>query len=788
LRFLRRHRRNLSLGSTLTTPAGFPSRRLLLQCRMIDESRASETLAADAPLFADVIVPRHFAGPFTYLVPAPLRPVLRVGHLVFVPFGSALVQGAVIALTPHHPPTLPLERLKTIRTLVTTDGTGEIPPPSLQLARAVAEAYVAPWGQCLRLVLPPKSKILASPRIILTKEGQEALRAKKPPSAAMMKLLTRLKRRPLGISLSRLTDGKDRNHGDVLSVLERGWAHRVSGRSDDARPEVLTLSHDAHRQASLDREETPTDHEWHARLDQALKVRTAARLLLQGDATERLRWLRSATAKTMQLGRKVLVITGETARAESLAAALADPCRMTAVLHGGMSDNRRAAVWDRIRQNDVSVVVGTRAAVFVPLRPLGLIWIDREEDPALKEPMEPRYRAGDVAWMRAQEEQALLVLSSAHLSLEACGLEPAARVLKSSRRREALPQIEVVDLRRENPSTLLSPRLQEAIGDAIARRAGALLFLNRKAYAGALVCQDCGQIPRCISCAVALAFSRQKNLLFCHYCGATRALPDYCAMCASPRVQPVGQGTERVEEEVRRRFPSARVLRVDGESTRKTKDAVEIWTRIQRREWDVLVGTQVLLRDDAVPSVGVAGAVQADAGLSVPDFRAAERTFHLLHDAASLVQPRSDGGRFLIQSYLPHHHVIEAVLRQDEAIFTSEELSHRTALAFPPVVRMIVLHISGAFEPTVDQAAQAWAAALSRAARATLESADVTIFGPVQSPVARIRGRYRRQILIKSHHGSKAVQTVRSTLTDLESMYARQQVKFDVDVDPLEMW
>ena len=707
-------------GSSVYAPAGFPSRRLLLQCRMIDEPRALETLRAEAPLFADVIVPRHFAGPFTYLIPTPLRPVLRVGHLVFVPFGRSLVQGAVIALTAHHPPTLPLERLKAIRTLATPDGASDIPPPLLRLSKAVAEAYVAPWGQCLRLVLPPKSRTVDSNRIILTKEGQEALKAKEP--------------------------------------------------------------------ASSQRQLTPLDHEWQARVDQALEARRPARLLMQADPAERLRWLRSATAKTMQLGRKVLVIAGETARAESLAAALADSGSVTAVLHSMMSDKKRAAVWDRIRQNDVSVVVGTRAAVFVPLHPLGLIWVDREEDPALKEPKEPRYHARDVAWMRANDEQALLVLGSAHLSLETCGLEPPASVLKSSHRPEALPQIEVVDLRRVDRSTLLSPRLQEAIGDAITRRAGVLLFLNRKAYAGALVCQDCGQIPRCTSCAVALAFSRQKSLLFCHYCGAAGAIPDLCAACGSARLQPVGQGTERVEEEVRRRFPSARVLRVDGESMRRPKVAESIWTRIRRREWDVLVGTQILLREDAVPPVGVAGAVQADAGLSFPDFRAAERTFHLLEDAASLVQPMSNGGRFLIQSYLPTHYVIEAVARQEEAIFTSEELKHRNALGFPPVIRMIVLHISGALEPIVEEAAQVWAAALSRAAQATPECADVTIFGPVQSPVARVRKRYRRQILIKSHPDSKAVQAIRSTLTDLESAYARRKVKFDVDVDPIDMW
>jgi primosomal protein N' (replication factor Y) len=230
------------------------------------------------------------------------------------------------------------------------------------------------------------------------------------------------------------------------------------------------------------------------------------------------------------------------------------------------------------------------------------------------------------------------------------------------------------------------------------------------------------------------------------------------------------------------------VLRVDGETLRSPKEAIAIWNRVRRREWDVLVGTQVLLRDDAWASVGLAGAVQADAGLSLPDFRAAERTFHLLKDAAALVQPRTTGGRLIIQSYLPSHHVIQAVARQDEAIFSSEELLHRTTLGFPPAVRLIVLHISGGQESVVERAATAWAAGLSRAVKGGLAGDHMTILGPVRSPVPRVRGRYRRQILIKSHPDFYAMPAIRSTLAELESSFARRTVKFDVDVDPIDMW
>jgi primosomal protein N' (replication factor Y) len=558
----------------------------------------------------------------------------------------------------------------------------------------------------------------------------------------------------------------------------------VRGRSTPKIPDAFGFRPDEGSQIS----NSGCNLEWQERVLRALERRTSARLLVQAERGERLALLRAAAVKTVELGRKVLVITGETARAESLAATLAHPAAVTVVLHSTMPDDKRSEIWERIRQNQVSIVVGTRAAIFLPLDPIGLIWIDREEESALKEPMEPRYHAREVAWMRAQQEGALLILGSAHLSLEASGLTPSDHVLKPPVRPDSSPQIEVVDLRREDRRLLLSSRLQEAMRDTMARGAGVLLLLNRKAYAGAVVCRDCGQVPRCPSCAVAYAFSRQKHVLYCHYCGAVHAIPDLCAACGSARLQPVGEGTERLEEEVKRRFPSVRVLRVDGETMRRPKEAEAMWTRVHRRDWDVLVGTQLLLRDSVVPPVGLAGAVQADGGLSLPDFRAAERTFHLLQDAAALVQPMSAGGRLIIQTYLPSHHVIEAVARQDDAIFRAEEMTHRTALGFPPAVRVIVLHITGTVEAVVERAAQAWAAALTEAAKALPECEHLTILGPVRSPVPRVRGRYRRQILVKCRPDFTAGPTIRSTLGHLESLYARRTVKFDVDVDPTEMW
>ena len=764
----------------------------------------------DAPerLYADVIVPRHLAGPFTYIVPSRLRPVLQIGQLVVVPFGRSVVKGAVIALTGTPPVMLDRGRLKEIRTLV-ADGHGmEISPDLLQLARMVADAYVAPWGQCLRLVLPPIAPPkLGQHRIILSPEGREALVAGKIASPEALTLLRRIKKGPLGIRASMPHNARDRHHEETLALLlDRNWVQKIMIPAAARKRRAEPLADEPVRQGFC----SPVDvidkapsypTEWKSQILQAIESRRAARLLLQASTTDRLALLRLAVRGAVKCGRKVLVVAGETERAQSLATMLAqDPTIVTTCLHSAVPEERKIEMWEEMRKGCVSVVVGTRSSVFLPLPDIGLIWIDRDEDPALKEPQEPRYHAREVAWMRAQPERALLVIASSHVTLETLSLESRDHLLLMPSYNADAPKVEVVDLRGQDRVSILSPLLQEAIRETLGRQAGVLLFLNRKGYAGALVCRDCGMVPRCPSCGIAFAYSRQKNLLSCHYCGTTNSIPDLCLSCDGSRLQPIGEGTERIEEEVRRRFPSARVLRVDGETMRRPTQAASIRNRIQRREWDVLVGTQLVLRDGLVPSVGLVGVVLADAGLSLSDFRAAERTCHLLRDITGLARPLSAGGRIILQTYFPSHHAIQAVAEQDETVFQSEEMAQRTVLGFPPAYCLMVLHISGLQEQTVDRAAQAWAARLGRTAekdrsqqsgtdhkKGTDQVEDMTVLGPARSPLPRLRGRFRRQILIKARSRDVAVQMIRASLTEMEKTYAGRKVKFDVDIDPMDM-
>ena len=758
-------------------------------------------------LFADVIVPRHLAGPFTYRVPLSLRPTLRVGHLVLVPFGRSMLQGAVIALFPVLPYNLDQARLKDIHSLLPAGAATDPSSNLFQLSRQVAEQYVAPWGQCLRLVLPPAPKPQAQISYYeLTERGRAARAAREPCSAKARALLTKLGKQSIALrrpSRSPVT-------ADLLQdFTARGWVVESRGLPSASAPPFTQLSIQAGQTSfNITRPLVPDlVMPWAAPLFQALKNQETSRVLVQAPWTDRFSLLQQAIRLVVNRGQTALILVGEAERAQWIARLIRDDGKgiSPVCVHSGLSDQAKAALRDQIQQKVARVIVGTRSAIFLPLTTIGVIWIEGEEDAAFKEEQEPHYHARDVAWLRAQTERALLVLSSSHPSLETkTAVEQRGIAIRKLLPPDARPSVRIIDLRDHGYGTVLSQPLVRAIEQTIGRKAGVLLFLNRKGYAGALVCRDCGQVPRCPACHVALMYSRQAGRLHCSYCGAVAPIPETCGTCSGPRMQSIGEGTERVEEDAKRLFPRATVLRLDGDTMKRPAHAETLWRRIEQGEWDIIVGTQLLLRRRPLPTMGLVGIVQADAGLSVPDFRSAERTYHTLLDAVGLAVSAGAGGQVIIQTALSSHHAIQAIVQNDESVFVSEELSHRTALGYPPAVYLIALLVSGSDENMVCVAATTWVARLTACASSSVMKPTtatkapsaiqpigrldrLTVLGPIPSAVAKLRGRYRWRILVKSLEREAGLDAVRTTVKELERTYQRRAIKFDVDVDPIEM-
>ncbi|MDH5739645.1 MAG: primosomal protein N', partial [Nitrospira sp.] len=603
--------------------------------------RNSTAMRRTDALYADVIVPRHISKSFTYLVPPTLSQEIDVGSRVLVPFGRVTLEGAVVSLANALPAEIQAASLKAISSLVQDDQGPLLSPKLLELSHKIANYYVAPWGQSLRLIFSPfATRQARATRYIVTPQGRVALATGSCPDD-LRPTLQRIARRTNGILSSTLHPTRRGNAPRMIDTLvNNSWLARVSSDSTNADHRTRSRTLIAYEgddgipmDAALHAASIPgTDVSWRAHVTQCIHSNHMQKLVLHAPWPHRIRRLADAIQQAHSLNRSTIVVAGEIARAAWLKQLLSTLTGLHITLARSSSGS------DRLEQSHSAiptVVVGTRSAIFAPIKSIGLIWIEGEEDSALKEPQEPRYHAREVAGLRAESEQALLVLASAHPSLES-KFDAAAEHHFVSLDVALQPAIELIDLRKEPGGTLFSHKLISAMQEALGNHRKILLFLNRKGYATTLVCRDCSWVPRCASCAVPFTYYRETARLACRYCGSSDGVPDFCPLCHASRLSPLGDGTERVETETRRLFPQAKIARIDGDTLRRPASARQLWESARSGTWDILIGTQALFRRDPLPQHGLVGIVQADSGLHVSDFRSAERTYQLLIDAASL--------------------------------------------------------------------------------------------------------------------------------------------------------
>jgi primosomal protein N' (replication factor Y) len=462
-----------------------------------------------------------------------------------------------------------------------------------------------------------------------------------------------------------------------------------------------------------------------------------------------------------------------------------------AVLHSGLSAGELYDQWHGIRQGRFDVVVGARSALFAPQPDLGLIVLDEEHEWTYKQAdRQPRYDSRAAASKLAALTGAVVVAGSATPRVESYHAAARGRVrLLSLDQRLAstgagqpprqlpLPLVEVVDLREElragNRSVFSRP-LQKAVAETLARKEQVILFLNRRGSAGFLLCRNCGFVPRCSSCGLAFSFHRGEEKLLCHACNRRRSMYPHCPKCNSPYLRPMGAGTQRIEEEAARVFPTARRLRWDRDVTQAKGAHERILDRFLRGEADILIGTQMLAKGLDIPGVSLVGVVNADIGLNLPDFRAAERTFQLLTQVAGRAGRADAPGSVIIQTYLPGHYAITAAAEHDYRAFFDREIELRRKLRYPPFRRLVRLAFAHTSEESAMQEADRMATGLRSEARRR-GVADVEVIGPAPAFVPRVRGRYRWELLVKGNEPSEL----------LHGLTFSQG--WTVDVDPVSM-
>ncbi len=460
--------------------------------------------------------------------------------------------------------------------------------------------------------------------------------------------------------------------------------------------------------------------------------------------------------------------------------------KRVAILHSALLESQRLKEWRRIRSGEVQVVVGARSAIFAPLRELGLIVVDEEQETSYKQEDSPRYHAREVAIHRGELARAPVILGSATPSLESFtrAKTGAYRLLTLSERIDQvpLPQVEVIDMRQElgrgRRGRIFSRTLEEALAETLSQRQQAILFLNRRGFSTIVQCRKCGFLLRCKSCRVSLTYHIASRQMICHTCHAKTEPPEICPQCRSDYVRFQGLGTERVESELARIFPQASIARMDTDATSVRGSHARILGDFQEHKIDFLIGTQMVAKGLDFPRVTLVGVISADTALNLPDFRSAERTFQLLTQVAGRAGRGALPGRVIIQTYAPHHYAIQAASRHDYIGFYAQETAIRKELGLPPFSRLVRLTVRSLREGSSFEAADR----IARACRQQLPP-SIEILGPAPANPYRLRRSVRWQILLKSPTLDQIPENLATRL--LKKSRLPKGCAMAIDVDPL---
>ncbi|MCC6695612.1 MAG: primosomal protein N' [Candidatus Hydrogenedentes bacterium] len=461
-----------------------------------------------------------------------------------------------------------------------------------------------------------------------------------------------------------------------------------------------------------------------------------------------------------------------------------------AVLHSGLGAGERYDEWRRAQRGEVRIVVGARSAIFAPLPDVGIIIVDEEHDTSYKQGDTPRYHARDVAVYRARMNHAVCVLGSATPSVESRFNSERGKstLLTLSRRatQAALPGVELVDMRIETretgPNAVLSRRLEEAVTERVRAGEQVLLLLNRRGFAPFVLCPQCGWVAECPDCNVSMTYHAKGSFLSCHYCAGRCQVPQVCDACYFNPLLFLGAGTQKIEDYLLRAFPQARIERMDADTTSGKGGHARILGRLAQGEIDILVGTQMIAKGHDYPGVTLVGVINADTGLSLPDFRAAESTFQLLTQVAGRAGRGERPGSVLIQTYRPHHYALQAAAQHDYGAFYGREIHERERALYPPFRRMANLMI----ESEDPEEAERGVGLLHRKVRdaiVRLGFHGIEVLGPSPATVRRVKKKYRWNLGILSKSATRVNQLCRAVRTDFEES-APASVHLKVDLDP----
>ncbi len=732
------------------------------------------------PLYAEIIidlVSNAVDRPFHYHVPPEMADKIKPGMRVEVPFSNRRCQGYVLRL----PAETAVGSLKDVAAII--DPEPLLTAEQLALSHWLSMRFYCRLIDALHAMIPASFRKGRRPgEIKVIEPAGNAAGADLKRAPAQEKTLEILRRKgPLPRQeLIRL----GANSHSIRSLEKKGLVRAVTTRLSPAENERREEERVSLTRPHLLREEQAACFD---RIRAALNGDKPEKMLLHGiTASGKTEIYLQSIAWCLEQGRSAMILVPEISLTPQMIEHFEGrfPGRV-AVLHSRLSVAEKNRQWQMILNGRARVVLGARSAVFAPLEKIGLIIIDEEHETTYKQEEAPRYHARDVAWWRARYNRAVLLLGSATPSLESYfeALEERAVLLKMKERVTPiqLPPVSVVDMREELKAGhrfIFSRLLLEELNGVIERDEQALLFINRRGFAGFVLCRECGHVVRCPSCDVSLTLHMDRKVMCCHYCAHETPVPETCPGCRGTRIRYFSAGTQRVEDEVKKLYPGTPLIRMDRDTTAGRHAHSLYYRQFRERKATILIGTQMIAKGFDFPDVTLVGVVAADTTLNLPDFRAPERTFQLLTQVAGRTARGPLGGRVIVQTYHPGHHSIITAADHDYISFFETELENRRQLAYPPFSDLLRFLFSGPDEGAVFEAA-AWLTD-----RLGPVAGEADILGPAPASLYRIKEQYRVHTIIKGKALPRLSPRLKEVIREYHRRKASASVRLAVDFNP----
>ncbi|MCP5002750.1 MAG: primosomal protein N' [Planctomycetes bacterium] len=728
--------------------------------------------------FAEIVLALPLNKKFHYSVPQSCSSQIGVGRRVKVPFRGRTTIGYCVGLTDVSD----VENTKDIIQVI--DVKPVFSPQLMAVSKWMSSFYLCGWGEALESFLPfavrsrSHAKTVSVVRLskdeAFIKDSLITLKKRAPRQASALEVLLGEKE----ITVCELSEMSGCNLQSIYRLRDRGL---VSLRKRAVDINSISESTPVKKTDHL----APTKEQQEAMLLIKTRLREGKyrTVLLRGvTGSGKTEVYLRAIAETIALGRKAIVLVPEISLTPQTIERFKSRFDKIAVLHSSLTEAQRSNEWWGIKNGNADIVIGARSALFAPLDNLGLIVIDEEHENTFKQDSAPRYNARDLSLVRAKYENAVVVLGSATPSLESYHNVALGKyeyvVLKSRIGEKPLPGVQLVDMRREvhrgKRYSSISKYLELSMKKSLSGKGQIILFLNRRGFSSFISCRRCGFVLTCKKCDISLTYHKRRSAVVCHYCYHESSVPSECPECKCPGINFFGFGTERVEEEIMAKFPSAELLRMDSDTMRGQGAHEKAFSAFKRGDIDILLGTQMIAKGLDFPNVTLVGVLSADTIINLPDFRAGERTFQLLSQVAGRTGRGSKEGCVIIQTHNPEHYSIVFAASHDYDGFAKKELEYRKQLYYPPYGRLARIVLRGKREEDVKERSLELAEKLKDTSSAYKKA--VEILGPSPAPVTRIKDNFRWHIIVKAHNieylqrvlhgvkyesrGSRKVQTV----------------------------